>query len=241
LPPQGPSRGNPIQDYVTVAERIERFYERYPDGRIITNIIEHDAERGFILMRADVYRNPEDALPAATGHAFELRSEGYVQRTSYIEVGETSAVGRALAMCGFEVKRGIASREEMDKAARMGNQEPAPRETAPREAARETARETTRETGRRETPKAEKTAAAPAPAAKAEQPRPAQSKAEQSATDEQKQNILNLLEELRPGDRRAQRTLLKELTGKESRDDLTDQEARSLIYKLKREANRNSI
>lgn len=247
MPLQGPSRGNPIQDYVTVAERIERFYERYPDGRIITNIIEHDAERGFILMRADVYRNPEDAFPAATGHAFELRSEGYVQRTSYIEVCETSACGRALALCGFEVKRGIASREEMDKAARMGNQEPAPREAAPREAdTRDTApREAARETGRREatreTAKDEKSAAASAPVAKVEQARPAQSKAEQSATDDQKQNILNLLEELRPGDRRAQRTLLVELTGKESRDDLTDQEARSLIYKLKREASRNSI
>lgn len=228
MPPQGPSRGNPIQDYVTVAERIERFYERYPDGRIITNIIEHDAERGFILMRADVYRNPEDPLPAATGHAFELKSEGYVQRTSYIEVCETSACGRALALCGFEVKRGIASREEMDKEARMGNQEPAPRETLPREATRET-------------PKAEKVTVAAAPAAKAEQARPAQSKAEQAATDQQKQNILNLLEELRPGDRRAQRTLLMDLTGKESRDDLTDQEARGLIYKLKREASRNSI
>ncbi len=225
MPPQGPSRGNPIQDYVTVAERIERFYERYPDGRIITNIIEHDAERGFILMRADVYRNPEDTLPAATGHAFELRSEGYVQRTSYIEVCETSACGRALALCGFEVKRGIASREEMDKAARMGNQEPAPREAPQKETAREIS-------------KGEKATAA---AAKAEQARPAQSKTEQSATDQQKQNILNLLEELRPGDRRAQRTLLMELTGKESRDDLTDQEARGLIYKLKREASRNSI
>ncbi|MGA9772278.1 MAG: hypothetical protein WBV94_24815 [Blastocatellia bacterium] len=66
-------------------------------------------------MRAEVYRNADDALPAASGHAYELKSEGYVQRTSYIEVGETSAVGRALAMCGFEVKRGIAGREESDR------------------------------------------------------------------------------------------------------------------------------
>ncbi|HKY04919.1 MAG TPA: hypothetical protein VJQ56_08515, partial [Blastocatellia bacterium] len=194
------------------------------------------------------YRNPEDTLPAATGHAFELRSEGYVQRTSYIEVCETSACGRALALCGFEVKRGIASREEMDKAARMGNLErESPARAATGEAAREAAREPVREPAR-EIPKAERAAA---PAAKAEQARPAQSRAEQSraeqskagqsATDQQKQNILNLLEELRPGDRRAQRTLLMELTGKESRDDLTDQEARSLIYKLKREASRNSI
>src|ERR1044072_5859019 len=114
-----------FQDYVTVAERIEKFYERYPEGRLITHIIEHDAERGFILIRAEVYRNPDDARPAATGHAYELKTEGYVQRTSYIEVGETSAVGRALAMAGFEVKRGIASREEMEKNARAAREEPA--------------------------------------------------------------------------------------------------------------------
>ena len=102
MPQQAPSRGNPIQDYVTVAERIEKFYERYPEGRLITHIVEHDAERGFILMRAEVYRNADDAVPAATGHAYELKSEGYVQRTSYIEVCETSSIGRALAMAGLK-------------------------------------------------------------------------------------------------------------------------------------------
>jgi hypothetical protein len=210
--PQAPSRGNPIQDYVTVAERIEAFYRKYPEGRIITNIVEHDAERGFILMRAEIYRNADDALPAATGHAYELKSEGYVQRTSYIEVCETSCVGRALAMAGFEVKRGIASREEMEKSARMPRPEP------PR--AREKA--------------------APAPVAK-QRDAAESAKANQPATDEQKQSILELLESLRPGDRRAQRRVLVEMTGKESRDDLTGQEAADLIAKLKREADEGSI
>jgi hypothetical protein len=199
LPQQAPSRGNPIQDYVTVAERIEKFYERFPDGRICTSILHHDLERGFILFRAEVYRNAEDTLPAATGHAYELKSEGYVQRTSYIEVGETSAVGRALAMAGFEVRRGIASREEMEKLAR------APRESAPQQAADKN------------------------------------TKADQPATDEQKQEILALLESLQPGDRRAQRRVLVEMTGKDSRDDLTQQEASNLIEKLKREVSEGSI
>jgi hypothetical protein len=108
-------RPSPVDGYVTVAERIEQFYEKYPDGRINTFIQEHDPERGFILFRAEIFRHPDDAQPAASGHAYEYRDGGYVQKTSYIEVCETSAVGRALALCGFEVKRGIASREEMDK------------------------------------------------------------------------------------------------------------------------------
>ena len=39
-------------------------------------------------------------------------------------------MGRALALLGFEVRRGIASREEMDKTARMQPPERAPVERA---------------------------------------------------------------------------------------------------------------
>ncbi|HEX8070695.1 MAG TPA: hypothetical protein VF546_12135 [Pyrinomonadaceae bacterium] len=132
-----PAGRDRFEDYVPVAERLEKFYERFPDGRVITHIVQHDLETGFILMRAEVYRNADDAQPAATGHAFEVRSEGYVQKTSYVEVCETSSVGRALALLGFEVKRGIASREEIEKPMRMaagrGAQQPA--EPSPEEQA----------------------------------------------------------------------------------------------------------
>jgi hypothetical protein len=219
VPPVQP-RNNPIQDYITVAERIEKFYERYPEGRVITHIVEHDAERGFILMRAEVYRNADDALPAATGHAYELKTEGYVQRTSYIEVCETSCVGRALALCGFEVRRGIASREEIEKATRTSHEKaPAP----------DAARGQAASSGQ---------AASPAKQGDGAQQ---VAKANQPATDEQKQNILDLLESLRPGNRRAQRNLLVEMAGKESRDDLTQPEAASLIFKLRREVEEGSI
>ena len=110
-------RFNP-DEYITVSERIEKFYAKFPQGRIITTIIEHSAETGFILMRAEVYREPDDALPAATGHAYELRSAGHVQAGSYVEVCETSATGRALALLGFEVRRSVASREEMIRGAK---------------------------------------------------------------------------------------------------------------------------
>ena len=110
-------RFNP-DEYITVHERIEKFYAKFPQGRIITTIIEHNEETGFILMRAEVYREPDDALPAATGHAYELRSAGHVQAGSYVEVCETSSVGRALALLGFEVRRGVASREEVIRGAK---------------------------------------------------------------------------------------------------------------------------
>jgi pyruvate/2-oxoglutarate dehydrogenase complex dihydrolipoamide acyltransferase (E2) component len=110
-------RFNP-DEYITVSERIEKFYAKFPQGRILTSIVEHNAETGFILTRAEVYRDPEDTLPAATGHAYELRSAGHVQAGSYVEVCETSSVGRALALLGFEVRRGVASREEVIRGAK---------------------------------------------------------------------------------------------------------------------------
>jgi hypothetical protein len=217
---QSSYKGSPIQDYVTVAERIEKFYERYPEGRIVTTIVEHDAERGFILMRAEVYRHPDDASPSASGHAYEYRDAGYVQKTSYIEVGETSAVGRALALCGFEVKRGIASREEMEKPSRMAQSvRPPEREKAPAPSPRppEAAAATA---------KTEKSAA-PEKAVAPEKPTAG------ASTDGLKEEILNLLEAVKPQDRRAQRQLLVELTGKQTREELTYQEALLLIEKLK--------
>ncbi len=188
----GAMRSDRLDNYVPVAERIEQFYNRFPEGRILTTIIEHDRESGFVLVRAEVYRNPDDAQPAATGHAYEYKDVGYVQKTSYIEVAETSAVGRSLAFLNFETKRGIASREEMEKAARMTPREP-PAET-----------------------------------------RPPRDDANEAATDQQKEEMLALLEDLRPGDRRAQRKLLTDLTGKKSRDDLTRQEAQRFLAQLKR-------
>ncbi len=121
-------RFNP-DEYITVHERIEKFYAKFPQGRILTSIVEHNEETGFILMRAEVYRAPEDTLPAATGHAYELRSAGHVQAGSYVEVCETSSVGRALALLGFEVRRGVASREEVIRGARKQQAATAP--TAP--------------------------------------------------------------------------------------------------------------
>jgi pyruvate/2-oxoglutarate dehydrogenase complex dihydrolipoamide acyltransferase (E2) component len=118
-------RFNP-DEYITVHERIEKFYAKFPNGRILTSVVEHNAETGFVLIRAEIYRDPEDTLPAATGHAYELRSAGHVQQGSYVEVCETSSVGRALALLGFEVRRGVASREELERGTRKQQATQAP-------------------------------------------------------------------------------------------------------------------
>lgn len=102
-----------LDDYVQVNERIEKFYEKYPDGSIQTEIISN--QNGEIIFKAYAFRDREDTRPA-TGHAMEREGSTYINKTSHIENCETSAVGRALAMLGFEIKKSVASREEVANA-----------------------------------------------------------------------------------------------------------------------------
>lgn len=108
-----------LKDYVEVNVRIQKFYEKFPDGSIQTEIVSW--ENGVIVMKAYAYRHPEDPRPA-TGHAYEKEGSTPVNRTSVLENCETSAVGRALAMLGFEIKKAVASKEEVENALRQQEQ-----------------------------------------------------------------------------------------------------------------------
>lgn len=107
-------RKDALKDYVEVNVRVERFYEKYPNGRIVTEILSW--ENGVVVMKASVYRDMADPVPSATGHAYEKEGSTFINKTSALENCETSAVGRALAMLGFEIKKSIASKEEVENA-----------------------------------------------------------------------------------------------------------------------------
>lgn len=98
-------------DYVQVNERIAHFYGEYPDGSLQSEIVEFSDSR--VVVKGYAYRNADDTRPA-TGHSY-LTIPGSTNFTkgSELENAETSAWGRALAALGFEVKRGVASREEV--------------------------------------------------------------------------------------------------------------------------------
>ena len=54
-----------LSQYETVDERIHTFYEQNPVGKITTEILE--LKDDFVVIRASVFREHEDTLPAATG------------------------------------------------------------------------------------------------------------------------------------------------------------------------------
>ena len=109
-----------IEDYEPVASRLARFWEKHPEGRVITKLLTFEGDR--VIVQADIYVDREDDRPVATDFAEELRGSNNVNKTSHIENACTSAIGRALADCDFAsstdwTKR--PSREEMHKVERM--------------------------------------------------------------------------------------------------------------------------
>jgi hypothetical protein len=109
-----------IEDYEPVASRLARFWEKHPEGRVITKLVTIEGDR--VVVQADIYVDREDDRPIATDFAEEIRGSNNVNKTSHVENACTSAIGRALADCDFAsstdwTKR--PSREEMSKVQRM--------------------------------------------------------------------------------------------------------------------------
>lgn len=99
------------KNYAEVSQRIKAFRMVYPEGTIKTEMIFH--EGGICIFRAEVSNN--GAL-LGTGTAQENEKSSFINKTSYIENCETSAVGRALGMCGFGIDTSVASAEEVKNA-----------------------------------------------------------------------------------------------------------------------------
>jgi len=89
--------------YALVADRIARFYQQFPTGRIVTKLHSRGERGGVgeVTFRALVYRAADDRRPAATGWASEREGDGEINTVACLENAETSAVGRALANLGF--------------------------------------------------------------------------------------------------------------------------------------------
>lgn len=102
------------KEYAEVNERLKAFWQLCPEGRIETNI--YSLENGMCVIKAYVYENIEDERPRATGTAYEKEGSTFINKTSYIENCETSAVGRALGNAGIGIDTSVASAEEVQNA-----------------------------------------------------------------------------------------------------------------------------
>lgn len=104
------------KEYAEVNQRIKAFRQVYPTGSIQTQMVSN--ENGVCVFQAVVGFNNESGVYQilGTGTAYEKESSSFINKTSYIENCETSAVGRALGMCGFGIDTSVASAEEVQNA-----------------------------------------------------------------------------------------------------------------------------
>ena len=107
------------RDYAEVSQRIKAFRSVCPHGSIITEMTSN--ENGICIFRAVITN--EEGKTLGTGTAYEKEDSSYINKTSYIENCETSAVGRALGMCGFGIDTAVASADEVQNADKNQNAE----------------------------------------------------------------------------------------------------------------------
>lgn len=102
------------KNYVMVNTRVKAFREIEPAGSITTEFILMDFDKGVAVCKATITDDQGEIL--ATGTAYEKEGSNFVNKTSFIENCETSAVGRALGFLGIGIDDSMASADEVANA-----------------------------------------------------------------------------------------------------------------------------
>lgn len=102
------------KEYITVNERLIYFRSQpnFKGWRISEDIVSLDEKEGVFKV---TIINPE-GFEVAIAHAQEYRDSSYINKTSFVENGFTSALGRALGYLGIGINTAIASAEEVETA-----------------------------------------------------------------------------------------------------------------------------
>ena len=100
-------------DCSTVEGRVKAFHSDHENGQILTEIVSNNKDTGEVIFKAHAVI---DGVIKATSHAMEVKGTNNINMTSHIECAETSAIARALAMCGYMQKTQLESTHEIENA-----------------------------------------------------------------------------------------------------------------------------
>ena len=121
--------------YEDVATRLQRIHSSNPNLRVLTEIAWHDDEFNKVAFKASLM---EGDTVLATGFAMDWKAKDRgATTTNWVEVAETSAIGRCIANSKYQDKGAERpSRQEMEIAASRqtevkGNGTPKPVKPAP--------------------------------------------------------------------------------------------------------------
>lgn len=119
-----------LNNYEPVENRIRAFWQKFPQGRLITDLQRTERSDGRIewICKTEAFTKMDDARPQATGYATEIEGSTPINRANASENCETSSIGRCLANLGFAAKGKRPSREEMSKVARSQSNQRKPQE-----------------------------------------------------------------------------------------------------------------
>ena len=111
-----------LEDYETVHQALIRLYTQYPLARVLTDNTTPEGVTDRYEFKAELFLDPDDLHPVATGWAYEIIGVGPINKTSAMENCETSAIGRAISNSVLVLTKpnnNRPSREEMEKVQRM--------------------------------------------------------------------------------------------------------------------------
>jgi hypothetical protein len=103
-----------MDNYEGNKDRTDRWIATFPQGRLEAQIIEFNAEKGYVLIQAKAWRNQDETQPAGVDYAFGYR-EAYPEkmRRWMIEDTTTSALMRVMALVMGGTEK--STKETMEK------------------------------------------------------------------------------------------------------------------------------
>ena len=106
-----------VNDYEDVATRIRPVHDNYPLVRFNVRELKIDHQAGYCYVVTEIYRDTNDAHPAAVDVAYEARSDKGVNRDFWVENCVTSSYGRSAGLLLGVEKR--PTKQDMEKAQRL--------------------------------------------------------------------------------------------------------------------------
>ena len=104
-----------LDNYEDVNARITRFRTEFPSGRLVAVIEDKDLTAGWVLVRAEAYKEFEDAVPSAVDYAYgNVASLTANMRKWLVEDTSTSAIGRVIGLLSPS-PAGRPTRQDMER------------------------------------------------------------------------------------------------------------------------------
>ena len=102
------------KEYITVNERLKHFRTEptFKGWQICEQLVHIDEKEGIFKVTISDTKGVE----MASAHSQEYRDSSYINKTSFVENGFTSALGRALGYLGIGIDTSIASANEVQNA-----------------------------------------------------------------------------------------------------------------------------